>query len=252
MAFITSKIVLSLILPPASPLIIMAMGFLIIRCCRSLGRFLVASGFLLLYVLSISPASNALLKPLETIAEPWRESRAGDDAIVVLGGGVGDLSWLELPAEPSCSSNERIIEGIKIYRKIHLPLVFVGGNGDPSRSVTPDADVMARTARALGVPVKDIIVENKSRNTFEGARALKNVIKGTGIILVTSASHMKRASALFTKQGFRVKPAPTGYRCQPKKPAFQDFIPRAGNLEDSSIAISEYVGLLWYSQNGEI
>ncbi len=54
MEFVVTKIVLYLILPPASLIIIMAAGFLI-GLRHVLGRLLVAAGFLLLYLLSISP-----------------------------------------------------------------------------------------------------------------------------------------------------------------------------------------------------
>ncbi len=246
MTFIFLKTVLYLILPPASLVILMALGFLV-GPRRVLGRLLVAAGFFLLYFLSISPISDALLKPLEWGLPPWKDGPVKADAIVVLGGGVRDLTWLELPSEPSGSSQERVVRGIMIYRKHHLPLVLMGGNGDPSRTKTPDAEAMARTALELGVPSRAVKVENRSRNTLESAKALKGMIKGRDIILVTSAYHLKRASAMFRKQGFRVIPAPAGYRYEQKKLTFFSFIPHAGNLDDSSTAISEYASLLWYS-----
>ena len=76
--------------------------------------------------------------------------------------------------------------------------------------------------------------------------------KGRDIILVTSAFHLKRATAMFKKQGFRVIPAPAGYRYEQKKLTFFSFIPHAGNLADSSIALYEYASLLWYSLNKSI
>lgn len=251
MEFVVTKIALYLILPPASLVIIMAAGFLV-GLRHVLGRLLVAAGFFLLYFLSISPVSDALLKPLETGFPPWKDGPAKADAIVVLGGGVSDLAWLELPSEPSCSSKERVVRGIMIYRKHHLPLVFMGGNGDPSGTASPEADAMARTALELGVPARDVKAENRSRNTLESAKALKGMIKGRDIILVTSAFHLKRASAMFKKQGFRVMPAPAGYRYEQKKLTFFSFIPHAGNLDDSSTALYEYASLLWYSLNKAI
>lgn len=252
MQFIFLKTILSLILPPASLVLLVALGFLV-GPRRFLGRLLIAAGFLLLYLLSISPISDTLLGPIETAFPPWKDGPVKADAIVVLGGGVRDLTWLAQPCEPSGTSKERAVMGITIYRKHRLPLVFMGGNGDPSGTVVcTDADAMARTAVELGVPVRDVKTENKSRNTLESARALKNVIKGNSIILVTSAFHLKRATAMFTKQGFRVLPAPAGYRCEHKKLTFFSFIPRVENLDDSSTALYEYASFLWYSQNKAI
>ncbi len=251
MGFIFLKTALFLILPPASLVIIMAVGFLI-GPRRVLGRLLIAVGFLLLYLLSISPVSDALLKPLETGFPPWKDGPAKAVAIVVLGGGVRDLTWLELPSEPSCSSKERVVRGITIYRKQRLPLVFMGGNGDPSGTGCSDADAMARAALELGVPARDVKAENRSRNTLESAKALKGMIKGRDIILVTSAFHLKRASAMFKKQGFRVMPAPAGYSYEHKKLTFFSFIPHAENLANSSTAVYEYACLFWYSLNKAI
>ncbi len=252
MWFMVSKTLLSLILPPAGPLVSIAAGFLIVKPCRNLGRFMIATGFLALYALSISPVAYLLLQPLETAVTAPPSQLVKADAIVVLAAGVRDRSWLGMPSEPSSTSYERMIEGITIYRKRRLPLVFVGGNGDPWRKLAPEADAMAASARGLGVPARDILVENSSRNTLEGARALKSVITGTRIVLVTSASHMKRAAALFAKQGFTVVPAPAGYRAESGKLSLPAFIPRAGNLEDSSTALSEYISYCWYSLSGAI
>lgn len=252
MGFIIAKTILYLALPPAGPLILAAAGFLVLRRCRGLGRFLIASGFILLYLLSINPVSNALLKPLETSAPPWKNEKVRADAIVVLGGGVKDLSWLKLPSEPSCSALERVVLAVRLYRALHVPLVFVGGNGDPARTTTPEADVLAHAARALGVPARDIRIENKSKNTIEGARALKDIISGKRLVLVTSAFHMKRSSALFAKQGFTVFPAPAGYKREEQSFSLYSFLPRAGNLDSSSTAIAEYLSLFWHTLKRDI
>lgn len=241
-----SKIALNVIVPPASLLIIIAAGFLIITVCRRAGRIMIASGFLLLYLLSIGPVSHALLRPLETYAPPFKDRTVKADAIVVLGGGVTDLSWTGQPSVPSNASLARLIKGIELYRKLRIPLVLVGGNGDPSRKVIPDADAMKQEATALGVPSRDVIIENKSRDTIEGARALNQVIKGKRIILVTSAFHLKRSDAMFKKAGFETIPVPTDYLSEEKKNSFRSFIPHAGSLYASSAACREYLSLSWY------
>jgi uncharacterized SAM-binding protein YcdF (DUF218 family) len=247
MGFIIAKTVLLLIVPPASLLIAMVVGFLIIRLRPGLGRVLIAAGFIPLYLLSISPVSNALMRPLEAAVPPMKDERVVADAIVVLGGGVHDLAWAGLPSEPSPAALARLVKGMSLYRKLHLPLVLMGGNGDPSRAVTSDADAMARVAHEAGVPAKDIILEDRSRNTIEGARALNRLIRGKRIILVTSASHMKRARAMFAKNGFAVLPAPTAYVSEQRKTTPYSFIPHAANLSLSSSACTEYLSLFWYT-----
>ncbi len=250
--FDAAKTILYLILPPAGPLILMTFGFLLVKPCRDFGKFLIAAGFLLLYASSISLVSDALLKPLETGFPAARDEPIKADAIVVLGGGVHDLAWLGKGTEPSRTSLERTVEGVRLHRLLHLPLVFLGGKGDPARTAGPDAEAMERTALALGVAAKDILIESKSRNTLEGAQALKGLIKGNRIVLVTSAYHLKRASAMFTKQRFHVIPAPAGYQYEKRPLSPYSFIPHAGSLDASSTALSEYYSLLWYRLNGAI
>jgi len=250
MGFSVAKILMSLILPPASLVILMAAGFVIVMFRRILGRFLIVTSFLLLYLLSISPVSDFLLKPLEKGAGHDNARHEKADAIVVLGGGVMDLSWLELESQPSDMSLERLVAGVKLYKELHIPLVIIGGNGNPFEQGVKEAEAMGRVANGIGVPDKDIITENTPRNTLESAISAKKLIKGNSIILVTSAFHMKRSSAMFRRQGFDVMTAPSGYKSEQRGLSLYSCIPRAGSLNDSSAALAEYLSIFWYTITG--
>ncbi len=252
MDFIFLKTVQHLILPPASILFLLLFGFLLIRSHRNLGRLFIAAGFLLLYGLSISPVSSALIAPLESGYRPVNVKLVKADVIVVLGGGSIDRSWLGLDQEPGEGSTQRLVAGVKLYRVLHIPVLLTGGSGDTAQPDLSDADAMARTAMALGVLEKDIIIENKSRNTLESARAVKGMFKGKRIILVTSAYHMKRSVALFKKQGLEVIPAPAGYRAERRPAAFFSYVPNAASLSTSAAALSEYFSFTWYSMKGDL
>jgi uncharacterized SAM-binding protein YcdF (DUF218 family) len=252
MCFTISKTLLYLIAPPAGLILLILLGLLIAGVCRVLGRLMIAFGILALYLLSISPVTDALLKPLETFAPPVQERRIKADAIVVLGGGVSDPAWAGEPAAPSDEGMSRLVRGIILYKKLHKPLVLMGGNGDPARDVAADAEAMARVCRDLGIPGKDLIIESKSRNTLEGANALTRLIKGKRILLVSSAYHLKRATAMFRKKGFEVVPVPAVYMSEQKKVTFYSYIPHAGNLYASSAACTEYISLFWYTMTRQI
>ena len=250
MFFPIAKILLFLMLPPASLAILMAAGFVLIKFRRILGRFLIVTSFLLLYLLSISPVSDFLLKPLERGAAHDNAKHEKANAIVVLGGGVRDLSWLKLEPQPSEMSLERLVAGVKLYKELHIPLVIMGGNGNPFEQGVKEAEALGRIARSIGVPDKDIVTENGPRNTLESASVAKKLIKGDTIILVTSAYHMKRSSAMFRKQGLDVVPAPAGYMSEQRGLSLYSCIPRAGSLNDSSAALAEYLSLFWYTLTG--
>lgn len=252
MGFVISKILMMLILPPAGPLILAAAGFAVIRRYRRVGRVLIISGFVALYLLSIQPVSDVLMRPLEKSFPPLRTMAVKAHAIVVLSGGVKDLTWLGLRPEPSEFSLERLIAGVKFYKALHVPLVLSGGSGDPTNLEISEADAMARVAASIGVPRKDIVVERKSRNTIESARAVRKILAGRRIILVTSAFHMKRASAMFKTQGLEVLPAPAGYTTEQKGLSLFFLFPTAGNLHVSTMAMHEYLSYVWYKGRGDI
>jgi uncharacterized SAM-binding protein YcdF (DUF218 family) len=65
---------------------------------------------------------------------------------------------------------------------------------------------------------------------------------------VTGAAHMPRAAKVFEDQGIRVVAAPTGYRSgQGTAASVLDWLPSAGALDRSRIALHEYLGRLWYA-----
>jgi uncharacterized SAM-binding protein YcdF (DUF218 family) len=97
-----------------------------------------------------------------------------------------------------------------------------------------------------------MVIENRSRNTWENAKAVKQAIAGRTVILVTSAYHMKRSAGMFRKQGFTVIPAPTAYLAEmPPFSAYQ-LLPKASALMVSSTALSEYLSLFWYGMTGRL
>jgi len=253
MFFTLSRVIQSLILPPSGLLIIMAIGFLIVGKKRIIGILCIASSFLLLYGLCISPVSNAIIQPLESMYVPFVDSKNIDvNAIVVLSGGARDVAVPGLSPEPDTFSLERLVYGVALYRKLRIPLLLVGGSGDPGRPDLLEAEAMARTAISIGVPPKDIVVESNARNTLESAKAVKRLLRSGRIILVTSAAHMKRSVAMFKKQGIDLIPAPTAYRMERRQLTGYAFIPRTENLITSSLALSEYLSYRWYAMRGDL
>ncbi len=251
MSFVITKVLMYLILPPASFLILMGVGFFIMKKHPHCGRAFAGAGFFLLYLMSTGYVADRLIKPLEEEYRPFTVSAVKLDAVVVLTAGAKDLSWMDVKSAPSEASLERLVTGIRFSKRLHIPLVITGGSGDPSRPQLSEADAMAETAVSLGVPRKGIIIENKSRNTLESAAAMKNILRGRRILLVTSAYHLKRSTAMFKKQGFTVVPAAAGYKAEQQAFSFFSLIPQASSLHVSSIAIHEYVSFIWYNYRGK-
>lgn len=252
MGFIVSKLLLYLLLPPAGLLLLMLAGFILLRRHRNTGRALIAAGIVLLYGLSLDPVADRLMRPLEAHYRPLPEGPVRADAVVVLGGGVQDLSWVPAGPAPSGSSLERLVAAVQLARKHHLPLVIAGGSGEPVPGAVREADAMADTAIRLGFPAKDIVIENRSRNTWENAEAVQKLLPGKTIILVTSSFHMRRSVGMFKRQGLSVLPAPAGYYSQTRHGSYTDYLPQASALATSSTAIAEYLSLSWYRITGKL
>jgi len=252
MGFIIQKVLLNLILPPAGPLLLILSGLMLLRWRRTAGRLLLAIGIIPLYALSLDPVADKFIRPLEAAYKPLSGAMTELDAIVVLGGGIKDLGWVPASPEPSGTSIERLAAGIGLAMKMRLPLVITGGSGEIIPGRPREADSMADMAEKLGLPRKDIVVENISRNTLESAEAVAKLIPKRTIVLVTSAFHMKRAAGIFRKQGFTVLPAPAGYFSQSRPSSLTHLIPRAHALDVSSTAIAEYLSLAWYRATGKL
>jgi uncharacterized SAM-binding protein YcdF (DUF218 family) len=213
------------------------------------GKVIVTFGAFLMFVFAIFPVSFGLLKPLEREYSPLTDAKLKNlgkiPYIVVLGGGhISDLS-LPQTSRIDATALVRLIEGIRLYRKIPgCKLVLSGGIiYDP----VSNAEVMTRIAVDLGVPQKDILLERLSKDTKDEVRFLYNMIGKKPFILVTSASHMPRSVKLFQKTGMSPIPAPAGHlaRSADQKPLFTAYFPNSINLFKSRIALHEYLGIIW-------
>ncbi|MBI5049158.1 MAG: YdcF family protein [Deltaproteobacteria bacterium] len=255
MGFILSKIILFLVLPPSSLIIVMALGFLLVKRHPRLAKVFIVAGFSILYLISIRPVSDALIKPLESSFSPLVKDSAliPANTIVVLTGGAVDLSWLGISPRPSKASLSRLIYGMTLYRQIPgATIVISGGSGDFEKQNISEADAMKDIAVSLDFPPKDILIEKDSRNTIESVRELNKLIGNKKITLVTSAYHMKRAAAMFKKIGMDIVPAPTDYISEQKTISLYSFIPRTDNLATSTVAFYEYMSFAWYRINGNV
>ncbi len=83
-------------------------------------------------------------------------------------------------------------------RKSGSKLIFTGGVAKTNTVST--AEVGARVAQSLGVPREQIITLDLPKDTEEEAAAVKQAIGDCLFLLVTSASHLPRATC-FSRKG---------------------------------------------------
>ncbi len=178
------------------------------------------------------------------------------DVVVVLGGMIQTISGNGDRAELS-ESSDRLVDAVRIYRAGKAKkILFSGGSGALFGQDIREADLAEKLLLDLGIKKEDLILERESRNTHENALESEKLIQANkfeSIILVTSASHMKRANGCFQKQNLIVTTFPTDYRSPSfETPAFDLWVPSPNYLDISTIAIKEWVGILTYKIKGYI
>jgi uncharacterized SAM-binding protein YcdF (DUF218 family) len=252
--FLFSKI-LTIVLFPL-PLII-AFSFLwIIFGKGKYYKFFLILPIFVLWILSSFPVSQWLVRSLEKDYNPVPlEKVISSDIIVVLGGAINILGIHRDRVELG-SSAERMTDTILLYRQKKAPkILFTGGSGILFQQDYTEAFFANKFFRDFEIPKEDLILENKSKNTYENAlftKELLNVFGKNRIILVTSAFHMKRSIGVFTKMGFDVQPFPTDYKSMLDDVNWDTIIPSTMALDASTIAIKEWIGILVYKIKGYI
>jgi uncharacterized SAM-binding protein YcdF (DUF218 family) len=260
--FVVKKIVAVFCYPVGLCLGILILGLLCLWATRRqrLGKGLVTLGTLLLLLFSSSLISSRVLASLEqrhpALLHPesvsWGpRSSASPKWIVVLGS--GHVSDPRLPANSQISpvALSRVVEGVRLQKVIPGSKLLLSGGVvfDP----VPEAEVMAQIAVLLGVKPQDIMLESDSRDTADEAAIIAKMIGRERFILVTSAAHMPRSIALFSKHGLQPIPAPADFQApntQSSDPV--RFFPGVRSLVQTQTAVHEYLGLAWSWLRGEI
>ncbi|MDP2807220.1 MAG: ElyC/SanA/YdcF family protein, partial [bacterium] len=236
-------------------LILLALGLFLLwqKKHKKAGLWLVALGVAAFIFAGYGLAGKSLLKGLENRYPPLLDASnaAGAKWVVVLGAGMTSDLKVPLTSQLSEGSAIRTIEGIRIWRQMKgSKLIFSGGAVFNTQS---EAYGMSGLARQLGVIDSGMILEDKSLDTDDQARLIKEMVKGDTIVLVTSAAHMLRSVSLFKKQGVALIPAPTHYLIK-DEPKFKPsrLFPNSGNIMAAETLFHEYLGLAWSKMKGKI
>jgi uncharacterized SAM-binding protein YcdF (DUF218 family) len=225
----------TLILPPASPLVLAVVGLLLLPRRRKLGVALMVIGVGSLWVCA-TPAVSDVLTHFAERYPPLDPSKPVDaQAIVILGGGLVRLAPEYGGWAAEGEALERVSYGAFLARRTGLP-ILVSGTSEEARGMS---DTLARD---LGVRVR--WAENQSGDTYENARFSARILAADGIrriLLVTSSPHEWRAAHEFRDAGLEVVPAPVGSDT-PRKYDAGTFVPSAYGLRRSYSALYELIG----------
>lgn len=180
----------------------------------------------LTYALSIELVAQRFLHNVEY---RYTRQEVKAEAILVLGG----------------DSSARAKTAINLYKRYKIDVIPSGYKGEAER--------IKKVMVAASVPEERFILEPKAANTKDHAKYILPIVLEKGykrIFVVTDAYHMPRSMMILKKPfedaGIAVIPYPCGYRTPRKYLPIHDseWLPDVRNLEMSTIAWHEYLGML--------
>jgi len=226
------KILEMFLLPSVFVLVLILIGIILIfrKKRGKLGKILIILGILLYYLFSITPVADLIISPLEKQYQPVQkeELNKADKIVLLLGGKESD-----------------VLRASEVLRLYNLQSAIIISGRDPLSPKIEEAKEVKDFLVERGIPSENIILEDKSRNTFESAKNIKEILDDEPFFLVTSAYHLPRAIETFQKARTNPIPAPADFKIE-KNYDILDFFPDAQNLRNSDIALHEYFGILWY------
>jgi uncharacterized SAM-binding protein YcdF (DUF218 family) len=255
--FFPAAKILWFLLQPSSLMVgsVIAGALLLATAWRRLAHLLLWVGIVALLVCGISPIGDVLIRPLEQ-RFPRADLSSGVPiaGIIVLGGAEDSRAMDPRELAALNEAAERYTEAVVLARRLpQVRLVFTGGSGALVRTVAPEAHAAGRLFEALGIPRERLVLEDKSRDTFENAKLTAQLVNPKPRdqwLLVTSAWHMPRAMGVFRQAGFAVEAWPVDYRA-PREAnwlRFNDSVPEG--LRRIDFVTREYVGLFAYYLHG--
>ncbi len=216
---------------------------------------------LILMTAGNSQVGNHLIASLEQQYLP-PENIPQAEAIVILGGATRHNEPPRVLPDMN-ERGDRLLYGAKLYKDGAAPkIILSGGQVKWFGRDSSEAENMATILELMGIPPSAMILESRSLNTHDNAVFTKEILEREHIkriLLVTSAAHMPRSLAIFQKQGIKAVPAPADFIISDRKLVEHRFsiesrilnlLPDSGNLENTTQALKEYIGIFIYRLRG--
>ena len=246
MSWFITNLIATILLPPLSLLLLLALGIMLRNRRQKLAKTLLLAVFVLLWAGSTPYVAEGALHLLEAQTSPLDIKNQTADAIVILGGGTyfhaPEYAGQDTIGEATLV---RLRYGAKLQRETGKPILVTGGK--PLGNSLSEAQQMRMSLEQdFSAPVR--WTEDEADNTFENAHNSFRILRQANIskiYLVTHAWHMPRSAEIFRRAGFEVVEAPTAYTTRYRTDLLS-FLPQAGSLYGSRIFMHEVIGLLWY------
>jgi len=230
--FILKKILAAFSLPPGL-FVSVLIGAGVYVLLRKKGKglaILLLSLACLIWGLSLHPVADSMIRSLEK-AVPSPASPQGDVVIVLYGTG------------------QRLGPGMALQANLKVPLVLCGFNYLLRNSV--EKARLLNNLEEAGIPKEMVIIDAESRDTHENIVSAKAICEERGLrrpLVVTSAFHGRRVRLACRKAGFQAEIVPVSFTVLGRAIGYtwRDALPDAEDLYNVSLAMNEYLGLVFY------
>lgn len=166
-------------------------------------------------------------------------TNADKTALVVLAGGLRTLEPEVPPRERlDSATTQRVLTAARLWQRHRFGVVILSG------SPPAETEGMEDLITTLGVPSERVVREVRSVNTRENALYSAEILRARGVettVMVTSASHLRRAVKDFEAVGVHVLPAAADV-VGLARVGIDSLLPSAFALGRTQVALHELLG----------
>lgn len=249
MFFILSK-TLSYLVMPLTIVVGLLLVSRLVRAERWRKRLLWA-GLVSLFIFSNDFIANELMKSWEVETIAYSGMRKYKLGVVLTGAVIPQVK----PDDRIYFSRgaDRVVHTVQLYKLGLIEKILISGGSSRILDIRErEADSFKEAMVLMGVPDSVIMVENETRNTYESAREVKNILEtlrysANDCLLITSAFHMRRSLACYKKAGIGMDTFSTDFYAH-RNGYYPDafFIPKVEALVIWHKLVKEWVGLIAY------
>ncbi|MCC7297656.1 MAG: YdcF family protein [Bacteroidia bacterium] len=251
MFFVVSKILTVLLRPLFWVLLLAAWAFFEKKPLRK--KWLLGIIFFLVFVCS----NKVLVNELAVLWEPGTNKKQHLPKVAVVLGGFANYDE-DRKEVVMTEAAERLYRAIELYRKGSIQTIVIsGGAAAITGKLRPESIYAKQYLLQQGIDSAAIVIDTLSKNTFENALQTKLLLdkmnhKGD-VLLITTASHMRRAKGCFKKAGINTIPHSVQFFGAPARGYILSdyFIPSSEALRKFDALMKEWVGFVVYRITGK-
>lgn len=209
---ITKSIVIAFTNPLMMFSVLVLVACLLQRLQKKGYRLLYRIAFIYIFLTSQPYFADLLLYPLEhTITVSELKSEAIDAEFIVVPACYyfTEGQMTEISRWPPCAL-QRLVGASEVSRAFNIPTLVTGGYFLNDKNISY-AEKAASFLVSLGVSKDNIITIPEGTTTVSEVEAIKSFISNKDVVLVTSATHIERASAVLSKYSTSVLTFPVEY-----------------------------------------